>query len=789
MLQNYIKSTLRNFWKYKLFSLVNIGGLAIGIAVAIVIGLWIWDEWTFNQYHTNVDRVARVMQKAPYEGEIYVGNYQSMGVADAIQKDYSDNFDYIVLSTWEEVRTAKWKEKRLSLTGYFMEADAPKLLDLNMVSGSLDALQDPNTILLSQSTATKFFGLASPLEKSIQLGNENLLRIAGVYEDLPDNSSFSELDFIAPWAVYEKALPSWVGWGNDWFQILVQLAPQADLLQASTKIKDIYPDQMGEVAMGCELFLHPMNKWYLYSNFENGVNAGGRIKYIRFFGLIGLIVMVLACINFMNLSTARAEKRVKEIGIRKTIGSSRKQLIYQFFSESITIAFFALGVALLLSFVFIPFANQVADKQLSVPWSNPYFWTSISIFTLFTACFSAIYPALYLSSFKPANALKGKLKDSIVVTTPSKILAILQFTVSIIFMIGTAIVFSQIQYAKERSLGYSQDQLIEVAVLNPEINRRFSTIRNELLQDQNVASVALSGSSITQLGSTNNGFQWEGKPSNLNEQFWSMTISNDFGKTIDWNVVAGRDFNRSFNTDSSAFVINQAMADYLGFENPVGKVLDWGNNGKYSIIGVVENMVMSSPYESAEELFFMMDWGVAQNMIVRVSDATNLSNTLSNMEQVYKKYDPNNPFTYEFVDQRFAQKFGEEERIGRLAAYFAGLSILISCLGLFAMITYIAERRTKEIGIRKILGASVTGIVGLLSHDFIRLVLIAFLIATPIAYYFMDQWLQDFAYRIELQWWVFALAGVVAISIALLTVSVQSVKAALANPVNSLRNE
>lgn len=791
MLRNNLKIALRNLFKNRLFSFINIGGLAIGMAVAIVIGLWIWDEVTFNQYHNNYDSIAQVMQRSDYNGEISVNNSQSKGLASAIRMDYGDQFDQVVMSSWEDERTLSFEERKVMRSGMFMEKGAAEMLSLKMLYGSDDRLDDPNTILLSETTATILFGNKNPINESIQLGNEVLAKVGGVYEDLPENSYFATLEFLAAWKIYEKELPDWIGWGNNWFQVFVQLADQTQLAQASKTIEDVYIKNLGKRAEEYKpyLFLHPMSKWHLYSEFENGVNAGGLIKYVWLFGSIGLIVLLLACINFMNLSTARSEKRAKEVGIRKAIGSSRRQLIGQFFSESVVIAFFAFALSILLVVIMLPFFNEVADKEMKILWSNPLFWCSSIGFTLFTGLLAGTYPALYLSSFKAVRALKGRIRVGPLAVAPRKVLVVLQFTVSVALIVCTIIVSNQIQYAKNRAIGYDQNRLIDVPIRSDQINQHFDAIRNELIQANVVEEMALSQSSITQVWNGNGGISWEGKPAGFKDYFLSMNISHEFGKTVGWNIVQGRDFSKELATDETAFIINQAAVDYMGLDDPIGKVMDWGNNGKHEIIGVVEDIVTGSPFLSNTQMFFMLSPEYTYNTVIKISPSSNTKEALATIEKVYQKYDPLNPFEYEFVDQSYAEKFGEEERIGKLAGFFALLAIFISCLGLFAMISFMAEQRTKEIGIRKVLGASITSIVALLSKDFIKLVLIAFLIATPIAYYFMSQWLQDFAYRIELHWWMFALAGFAAISIALLTVSFQSIRAALANPVNSLRNE
>ena len=790
MLKNYIKVALRNLWKSKFFSLINIGGLALGMAMTIVIGLWMWDELNYNQSYEHYDQIARVMQNQTYDSGITTGITTPKQLAPILREEYTSNFEQVVLSSFIFGNTLAKDDQVFSKRGSFMEAGAPDLLALEMTYGTRKGLEDINSILISESTAQSFFGNENPINQSIRLGNDDLLKVTGVYKDLPRNSAFGELEFIAPWKLYEKGLPDWLGWGNSWFQTYVQITPQTSFAQVSDKIKNVKLDNSPkEKVYNPQLFLHPMSKWYLHSEFEEGVNTGGRITYIWLFGIIGVFVLLLACINFMNLSTARSEKRAREVGIRKSVGSSRGQLIGQFFSESVVLSLFAFVCSILLVLLMLPFFNEVAGKEMRILWASPIFWALGITFAFTTGVIAGSYPALYLSSFKPVKVLKGTFKAGKLAATPRKALVVLQFTVSVVLIIGTVIVFSQIQYVKDRPIGYSQNGLLNIPIKSPVINEKYDLIRSELRQNNAIDEMSISGDAVTRAFTTNGGLDWEGRPDDRQNQFWSIRVSHDFGKTIGWEVVEGRDFSREFGTDSMAFVINEAAVKYMGIEDPVGKKMTWGDNGDYTIIGVVKDMLMQSPYEAHNQMFFVLDYNRSSNAIIKMNPNANPQDALAALETTFKKYDPNNPFEYEFVDEDYARKFGEEERVGKLAGFFALLAIFISCLGLFAMVSFVAEQRTREIGIRKVLGASISGIVALLSKDFLLLVIIALLIASPLAYYFMSQWLSKFTYSVQIQWWFFALAGLLVVGIALLTVGFQSVKAALANPVKSLRSE
>ena len=791
MLRHNFLISWRHLTKNKGYSLLNIGGLAMGMAVAMLIGLWIRDELAFDTNHQNHDRIAAVLQNQDFNGEIQTWWGQAKQLAPELRESYGSNFKYVTIANWMGGHTLSHEDKTLTRSGIFMEPDAPHMLTLNMISGSRSGLVDPYSILLSASTAKAFFAGEDPVHKIIRLNDKSEVKVTGVYEDLPSNSSFADMHFMAPWALYEKDLPEWLGWGNSWFQTFVQIADHADMAQVSTLIKDVKLEKGGEgnAKFKPQLFLHPMSKWHLYSTFKQGINVGGRVQYLWLFGIIGGFVLLLACINFMNLSTARSEKRAREVGVRKAIGSSRGQLINQFFGESLLITVFAFGLAVIGVWLMLPFFNEVAGKEITLLWFNPLFWLSGIGFALFTGILAGSYPALYLSSFQAVKVLKGTFRVSRLAAIPRKALVVVQFTVSVSMMIGTIIVFQQIQFAKNRPVGYDYNNLVTVPIKNDEIHQHFEAFRNELMQTGAVAEVAKSESPIVNTWITNSGLDWKGKDPDMQDEFVTVRVSHEFGKTVGWEIKEGRDFSRGFATDSFGFVINEAAAAYMGLENPVGETMKWGNNGIYTIIGVVKNMITQSPYADIRQMIFFLDYKRSNFTTIKINPGVGTGEAMAKIETIFKKYDPVNPFEYQFMDHQYAQKFGEEERIGKLAGFFAILAILISCLGMFGMASFVAEQRTKEIGIRKVLGASVANLWRLLSKDFVILVLIACLIAIPIAWYFLHGWLQNYTYRTEISGWVFAAAGLGALLLTLLTVSFQAIKAAAANPVDSLRSE
>lgn len=793
MFKNNLKIAWRNLLKNKPLSLINIGGLALGMLVPILIGLWIHDELSYNKQFENSDRIAIVMQNQTLNGKIETWRNQAMQLEPELRNHYGDHFKYIITATGTWNHLLSIKDRQITKTGGYLGPDVTEMLSLKMQEGDRAALRDPSSLLLSASTAKALFGEEDPMDKLIQIDNEQAATVKGIYEDLPENSSFGNLAFIAPWELHVKSqnLEERVGWGNSWFRVYVQLADHADMRRVSMIIKDVKFNNIeadfAQISKP-ELFLHPMKQWRLYNRFENGVNAGGRIEYVWLFGVIAAFVLMLACINFMNLSTARSEKRAKEVGIRKTLGSLRTQLIGQFFSESLLTASLAFILSLLLSQLLLPTFNEVADKQLKILWNNPWFWFLSIGFTLLTGLLAGSYPALYLSAFQPITALRGAFRPGRFAALPRKVLVVVQFTVSISIIIGVIFIFRQIQFAKDRPIGYNRDNLVKVPIKTDEIITHYQALRTDLLNTGMIEEMAGTDSPITSTGVTNGGFTWTGKDPNMSNDFTSLRVTYEFGDMVDWEILEGRDFSRDFATDSTAFILNEAAVAYMGVENPVGMVMERGGS-RHPIVGVVKNLVTQSPYDPVRQTIFMLHETWLNHINIKLKPDSSPRETLTKIESIFKKYDPVNPFEYEFADEAYARKFHNEERIGKLASFFAILAIFISCLGLFGLASYVAEQRTKEIGIRKVLGASVINLWQMLSKDFIFLVSIACLLATPIAYYFMNNWLQDYAYRTGLSWWIFAIVGLLALILTLATVSFQALKAALMNPVNSIKSE
>jgi ABC-type antimicrobial peptide transport system permease subunit len=794
MLKNYIKIAFRNLVRNKVYSFINIGGLAVGMAVAMLIGLWIWDELSFNKYHKNYDRITQVMQHQTFNGEVGTQNSNPFLLGGEIREKYGSDFKYVVMSSGKSRHILKFGDKKLAKIGEYFEAQAPEMLSLKMLKGTNNGLKDPSSILIDESTAKALFGDENPLFKSLKIDNKFDVKVTGVYEDIPQNSDFHDLTFIAPWELYinnenwdEKLSDPW---RNNSFHTYAQLAENADLERVSEKIKNVKLNKVkkADMVFKAQVFLFPMSKWHLFSEWKNGINTGGKIEFVWLFGIIGIFVLLLACINFMNLSTARSEKRAKEVGVRKAVGSVRGQLITQFLSESLLIVFIAFILSLALVELSLPTFNEISDKKMSILWTNPLFWLLGLSFSLITGLVSGSYPAFYLSSFQPVKVLKGTFKLGNFAAMPRKVLVVMQFTVSITLIIGTIIIFNQIQFAKNRPIGYDKDGLLAIFISTPELSGHYDVLRDDLLKTGAVSEMSESSSPTTGVWVRNNGYDWKGKDPNMQGNFGTVAVTHDFGKTVGWQFKEGRDFSRTFSTDSTGIVLNEAAVKFMGIKHVIGETMKV--DGKpYKIIGVVKDMVMDSPYTPVLRTVFLLDYKWTNIINIKINPDANSKEALSKIELVFKKYAPNTPFDYWFVDDEYNKKFLDEVRIGKLSSFFAGLAIFISCLGLFGLASFTAEQRTKEIGIRKVLGATVTNLWQLLSKDFVVLVIISCLIATPIAYYFMHNWLQKYDYRTSISWWVFALSGLGALIITLLTVSYQAIKAALANPVKSLRTE
>lgn len=793
--KNYVKIGWRNLLRNKGYSLINIGGLAAGMSVAILIGLWIYDELSFNKYHNNYDRIAQVYRMETWGGETEANTAHVTGLGTLLKNEYGTHFDRVVMvRARTEERVIGNVEKKFTESGFFIQSDGPEMLGLKMIYGRTGGLKDMNSILLSSTVARKLFGDIDPVGQVVSMDAKWDLKVTGVYEDLPKNSDFFEASYLATLDRYLDGWASLDSWDNYHMYIYVQIKEGSDFNKISSIIKDCTLSRISQEHAEAkpQIFLHPMSKWHLHSEWEHGFPVTSKkLMAVWYYGAIGVFVLLLACINFMNLSTARSEKRAKEVGIRKSIGSLRRQLVQQFYGESFMVAFIAFVISITIVQLSLPWFNNVSDKSISIPVTELNFCLMSLSFIFVTGLLAGSYPALYLSSFSPVKVLKGAFKSGRAAMIPRRVLVVVQFSVSIVLTIGTIIVYQQLQFAKNRPVGYNRQSLIGMRAASPEFQGKYNVLRSELINSGAVVEMGEANYSITDTRGWNPGFSWGDKK--YEPSFNTIFVSHEYGKTVGWEFIEGRDFSREIASDSAGIVINESAAKIFGITSPVGEILKWTpggtERGSFKILGVVKDMVKGSPYEPTfPSVIFLSKYDMPW-LYIRLNPEMTTHEALPRIEKVFASLVPSAPFDYSFADDNYAAKFQAEERIGKLASLFSGLAIFISCLGLFGLAAFTVEQRTKEIGIRKVLGATVANLWRMLSREFVILVMIACFIAVPIGYYFMNAWLEQFIYRMPLGWEVFAISCAGGIAITILTVSFQAVKAAVANPVKSLRSE
>lgn len=744
MNRNYLTTAFRNLARNKAYSFINISGLSVGMTVTMLIGLWVWDELSFNTYHKNYHDIAQVWggsinpQSSSIEG-VYDLQYP---VGTTLQENYPQHFKQVAIAFEPGDYTVATGDKKNSQKGQFVQENALEMFSLKMLQGNYQSLKDPHSVILSQSAAKTIFSNENPLNKRLRIDNLLEVTVTGVYEDIPQNSSFSETQLFFPWPLVVSYVDymkeSATDWDNRTVKVYVQLQPNTTLEAANAAIKDLYNlhvpkdffKTMGKNKPFVQLI--PMSTWHLYSEFDNGKPVGGRITYVWLFGIVGIFVLLLACINFINLSTARSSTRAKEVGVRKAIGAGKGQLIRQFLSESYLVVLLAFAIAVsLLWFVQYPF-NQLADKAIALPFGNPIFWAISLLFILLTGCVAGLYPAFYLSSFQPVKVLKGVVQSGRSATLPRKVMVVVQFTVSVVLISGTLVVYQQIQHARNRSIGYDKQNLITLDMDDPGFKGKQQVLQTELMRSGVVAQVASSSSPLTAVWNVTGGYEWQGKDPDLDAAFARCKVTPDFGKTVGWEVMAGRDFSSALASDSTdAIIINEAAVEYMGLTDPIGqKLTDVDESGEKNwtktIIGVVKNMVMESPFQPVQPTIYYIDEDAFRLLHIKINPTVSAGVALPKIEAVWESVVPSALFDYKFVDEEYARKFSQEERIGTLAGIFSVIAIFISCLGLFGLASFVAEQRTKEFGIRKVLGASVYHLWYLQIREFVILVMLAF---------------------------------------------------------------
>ncbi|HEY0652202.1 MAG TPA: ABC transporter permease [Chryseosolibacter sp.] len=793
--KNYVTIGWRNLLRNKGYSAINIGGLAAGMSVAILIGLWIYDELSFNKYHDKYDRIAQVYRMEKWEGIRSANTAQVTGLGTLLRNEYGAHFERVVMVRAKtEERVLANVERKFTETGFFIQEEGPEMLGLKMKYGTPGGLKDMNSILLSATTARKLFGDGDPVGQLVSMDARWDLKVTGVFEDLPKNSDFHQASYFATLNRYLDGWASLDSWDNYHMYVYVQIKEGSDFARVNSIIKDCSLPYLSEehTRNKPEIFLHPMSRWHLYSEWENGSPVmSKKLVAVWYYAAIGIFVLLLACINFMNLSTARSEKRAKEVGIRKSIGSMRSQLVHQFYGESFMVAAIAFLISLATVQLSLPWFNHVSGKTIVIPIADLQFWLAGLSFVLLTGLLAGSYPAAYLSSFSPITVLKGTFKSGRKAVIPRRILVVVQFSVSMILTIGTIIVYQQLQHAKNRPVGYNRHSLIGLRAASPEFQGKYQVIRNELKNTGAIVEMGEANYAITDTRGWNPGFSWGDKV--YEPAFNTIFVTHEYGKTVGWEFISGRDFSRDIASDTAGIVINESAAKIFGIENPVGELLKWApggsDRGTFKILGVVKDMVKGSPYEPTSASVIFLSKDDMQWLYIRLNPEMGTHEALRRIQNVFSTLVPSAPFDFTFADEAYATKFQSEERIGKMATLFSALAICISCLGLFGLAAFTVEQRTKEIGIRKVLGASVSDLWQMLSKEFIALALISCLIAVPVGYYFMNAWLEQFVYRTTMSWEVFLVACAGGIVVTIVTVSFQALKAALAEPVKSLRSE
>lgn len=785
MIKNYFKTTFRNLWKNKGYSFLNIGGLAVGIACAALILLWVEDELTFNHYFSNRENLYKIKDRQTYDGTTFTFDATPGPLAQDIKSEIP-GIKQTARSTWGDNLLFSVNNKIIYEPGNFVDAPFLTMFQLQFIKGNAkDAFTQLHSLVVSETMAEKFFGTTDVIGKTLKVDNRQDYIITGVFKDIPENVSF-RFRWLASFKVFEDKNTWLQQWGNNGVLTYVETQPNANINAINSKLYNYIQSKNKD--LNARMSIYPMNRWRMYDSFENGKEVAGKIKYVNLFSLIAWIILIIACINFMNLSTARSEQRAREVGVRKVMGAGKGSLIGQFIGESLFLSFISAIIAVVLIYLSLSAFNGIVEKQLAINIFQPSHLAALVVIAVFCGLIAGSYPAFYLSSFNPVNILKGiKLKTGNSAGYIRKGLVVLQFSISVILIISTVIIYQQILHIKSRDLGYNKKDLV-YTMLQGKMKEHFNAIKNDLQATGFVQNACLSNDRVLQLGSNTADFNWEGKDPNKQVLITIEGVSPEYISTLGMKLKAGRDFNDDIKADSNNVIINEALAKIINKKDIVGSILDW-NGTKITIVGVVNDFIYNDMYSTPAPLIMYADNSNTRCLTMRFKPGTDLSAALPAVEKVIKTYNPDYPFESTFIDTEFDKIFKTEALIGKLAGIFSILAIFISCLGLFGLAAYTAERRTKEIGVRKVLGASTQGLAALLSKDFLLLVTISCLIAFPLAWWVMNNWLQSYTYRVDIHWTVFALSGILALMIAVLTVSFQAIKAAVANPVKSLRTE
>jgi putative ABC transport system permease protein len=785
MFKNYIKIAWRNLFRSKGFSITNLLGLTIGMTCTMLILLWVKDELSFDKFHLNYKNIYQVIANRDFKNQIFTDRNMVLPLASSLQVTYPQ-IKNAVVTTYSERHVLANGETKLTKSGYTVSDRYFDMFSWKAIKGDPStAIRNPSSIILTESAAKALFGNADPINKILRIDDNYNLKVSAIVADPPGNSTF-QFDFIKPFDYSNDDIKrSMNEWTNSSWMVYLQIQPGANLAQLTKNVNQL-KSQHDPGDKVSTYFLFPMTKWRLHSDFKDGKNVGGMIDYVRLFSIIALIILLTACVNFMNLSTARSEKRAKEVGIRKTLGSEKRQLVFQFFMESMMLVSIAFIFALITVFLLLPSFNLLVEKKLTVNIFEPIFWAGAVVIILFTGIIAGSYPALYLSSFNPVKTLKGTFLAGRKAALPRHILVVAQFVISILLISATIIVFKQIQYVKNRNMGYNPNNLITIPSSSL-VDKNYVAIKDEILKTGMIESVTRTGSPITQIQWRSGPPDWDGKPADAMLIISCMSTDVDFTKTMAIKMLEGKDFS-GLPIDSSSVILNKAAVEAMNLKNPMGMELRY-NTQKYHVIGISDNVVMVSPFEPVDPMMVFFNPYYSAAVSVRLKQGVQPQKVLKSIEAIYKKYNPSFPFEYGFVDQEFGKKFLTEELISKITNIFAGLAIFICCIGLAGLASFTIEKRFREIGIRKVLGATIQQVLMLISKQFLKLALIAFVIAVPLTWWLMSNWLDKYVYRITISIWLFAGVGILILLLTLLVVSLNTLRAAVSNPVESLRSE
>lgn len=787
MFRHNILLTYRNFLRYKTTFFINLIGLSTGLACALLIYLWVNDELSVDKFHEKGSQLFQVMYHQQSSEGITTNDQTPGPLSEALVEEVPE-IQYATTTSWVMHRTLSINgknDKIVKAPGIYVGEDYFNMFSFNLIQGDQNqVLKDPTSIILSESLCRKLFNTTeSVMGKVVEFEHETPYQVTGIFEDVPTKSSL-QFDFVLSFEEFEKQNSWALDWNASGPYTYVVVNERADLNLLNEKIRD-FATKRREEGSAIDLFLKPYAEKYLYGNYAEGKQVGGRIEYVRLFSIIAIFILIIACINFMNLSTAKATRRLKEIGVKKAIGAGRKTLVFQYLGESILMTFLSLITAILLVMLFLPQFNEITGKHLRLNFDGTLILSVLGI-TLLTGLIAGSYPALYLSGFNPITVLKGKLTTSAGEVWARRGLVVFQFAISVILIVSVLVVYKQIEFVQNTNLGYDKDNIIYFKK-EGRVADKPETFLSEMRNIPGVMGASSIGHNLLEHTFGSSGLEWEGKNPDDKIHFEYMFADYEMMETLDMEMREGRMFSRAFTTDSAAIILNEAAIDFIGIQHPVGKYVKlWGKQRE--IIGVVKNFHFASLHDNIKPLFMVLDPDDTWNVIARIN-GEGQKETIGKLEELYRTYNPGFVFDYTFLDEDYQALYAAEQRVSTLSKYFAGWAILISCLGLFGLAAFTAEKRIKEIGIRKILGSSNFGIVRLLSADFTRMVLMAIVMALPISYFIAKNWLEGFAFRIDLEWWFFIGAGLVALLIAWFTVGLQTVKAARVNPTECLKDE